>query len=68
MPLCLMGDWNTRKGYYNKSWALRFFLGEFVFGFLFANRCSLFLLDIEEYCNFHPKKNTIFFFLVVVVE
>ncbi len=68
MPLCLMGDWNTRKGYYKKSWALRFFLGEFVFVFLFANRCSLFLLNIEEYCNFHPKKNTIFFFLVVVVE
>jgi hypothetical protein len=34
-----------------------FFLGGFVFSFfLFANRCNLFLLDIEEYCNFHPKQ------------
>lgn len=64
------GDWNTRKVNYKKSWALRFFFwGGFVFFFHLQNRCNLFLLDIEEYCNFHPsKKKTIFFFLVLVIE
>jgi hypothetical protein len=58
----LNGDWNTRKGYYKKSWALQFIFGGFVFVSLFANRCDLFLLDIEEYCNFHPKKKKLYSF------
>lgn len=63
------GDWNTRKGYYKKSLALQFLLWGFAFVFLFANRCNLFLLDVEEYCNFHPKIYIyIFFSLVGVIE
>jgi len=64
------GDWNTRKGNYKKSLALQFLLWGFAFVFLFANRCNLFLLDIENIVTFtqSKKKNIIFFFLVVVVE